>query len=78
MNTQNNNDGGPAFPHWETKVSDQYRQHYGMTMRDYFAGQALAGICASGPSEHWTDIHIASETYRIADAMLAAREEASQ
>ena len=38
------NDGGPAFPVAETI---HVYGHNGMTLRDYFAGQALAGILAS-------------------------------
>jgi len=50
----------------------------GMTLRDYFAGQALAGICNafSGANEdaEWFEQVAAKAVYRIADAMLAARE----
>jgi hypothetical protein len=47
----------------------------GMTMRDYFAGQALAGEMAT-----WTENHpeaqavkVAYRCYAMADAMLAER-----
>ena len=36
------NDGGPAFPH--TGVWHKERHTHGMTLRDWFAGQALKGI----------------------------------
>ena len=49
-------------------------------LRDYFAGQALAGMHARGidnivPSgtKDW-DAHIAADAYRAADAMLKERE----
>jgi hypothetical protein len=71
------NDGGPAFPGLHPSKECHY-QDSGMTLRDYFAAQALAGICASGPSEYWTDKHITAETYRLADAMLAARQEVTK
>lgn len=64
-----NNDGGPAFPSTDAKgfVSD------GMSLRDYFAGQALTGMLAdasrSGSVEHYVD-----DAYSIADAMLAERQ----
>jgi hypothetical protein len=50
----------------------------GMTLRDYFAGQVLAGIGhkTSGTLSSATDINdlLAAKTaYRIADAMLAER-----
>ena len=58
-------DGGPAFPGetWGSK---------GMSLRDYFAGQALSGLLAdtsrSGSVKHYVD-----DAYSIADAMLAER-----
>jgi hypothetical protein len=66
------NDGGMAFPTLfpEEHYGTGYR---GMTLRDYFAGQALAGICASanfGNVKDW----IGGKAYEAADAMLAARE----
>lgn len=69
--------GGPAFPagyHPEGNSADQH----GMTLRDWFAGMALQGILASGARV--TIPNMAAEiaaisSYRIADAMLAARKE---
>ena len=58
----------PAFP--RDHAADG---HNGMTLRDYFAGKALNGICASGPAKQFTDSIIAKEAYGIADAMLLAR-----
>lgn len=45
------------------------------TLRDYFAGQALIGLLACGEAhnEH-TSAVTAAASYRVADAMLAARE----
>jgi hypothetical protein len=67
------NDGGPAFP--VMYVSE------GMTLRDYFAGQALGGQLAFSPSDPFKKYHqpeeVAAACYRFADAMLAARKEAS-
>lgn len=45
-----------------------------MTLRDYFAGQALAGFCAD-PSITADSGQIAPVCYKFADSMLAAREE---
>lgn len=42
----------------------------GMTLRDYFAGQALTGLAATA-SGKWADY--ARGAYAIADAMLEAR-----
>lgn len=79
------NDGGPAFPLMKsslTRVQQEPRlftQDYEMigcmSLRDYFAGQVLAGILAGaetfGPFKDADDIALRS--YRMADAMLAAR-----
>lgn len=54
-------DGGPAFPQ-------------GLSLRDYFAGQALAGWLASFPTDAVVRApKVASFAYEIADAMIAAR-----
>lgn len=45
-----------------------------VSLRDYFAAKALQGICSSGPDRSWTDDMLACEAYRLADAMLKARE----
>lgn len=68
------NDGGPAFPHqdWDPAIHAQRREH-GMSLRDWFAGQALAGMCAD-PSRDGTVAVYAAGAYEHADAMLAARE----
>ena len=67
------NTGGPAYPvpmdNWD----------HGMTLRDYFAVQAVGEVIA-----HFADKHLslyepapgafARKAYEIADAMIAARE----
>jgi hypothetical protein len=59
------NDGGPAFPR------HGYNSNDGMTLRDWFASQALAGLLAhTGESER----NRAVAAYRYADAMLRARD----
>ena len=59
-----------AFPH--SQPLNPYSQH-GMTLRDYFAGQALAGRLADGTDRLWQSV--AEEAYAYADAMLKAREQ---
>lgn len=71
-------DGGPAFPeHVAISPSgDIFGSHYyssGMSLRDYFAGQALAGILAD-PSNGGHIKMNAGDAYAYADAMLSARE----
>ena len=57
------NDGGPAFPGGRA---------HSMTLRDWFAGQALAGMLANPHT--WTEEDLEGAAYRYADAMLRARE----
>jgi len=65
-------DGGPAFLFTERNHDgSHYHSHPGMTLRDWFAGQALAGLLAhTGESER----NRAVAAYRYADAMLRARD----
>jgi hypothetical protein len=57
-----------AFP--ALTESDEYN---GMTMRDYFAAQALYPIVALLGRDVGTADALAMEAYTVADAMLAAR-----
>lgn len=73
-------DGGPAFPtkgpprKIRTATSEYYEdENHGMSLRDWFAGQALAGICAHNDTWGLTDAPLAKAAYQIADAMLSAR-----
>jgi hypothetical protein len=42
-----------------------------MSLRDWFAGQALIGVASSREWERYTDV--AAHAYGLADAMLAER-----
>lgn len=69
-------DGGPAFP------TPRLDSIMGMRLRDYFAGHALAGLCANTAvvfghhlgTEHPDDCKgsMSLAAYRIADAMIIA------
>lgn len=63
----------PAFP-----VNGATGWYHGLTMRDYFAAQAIQGLAVSQLSDRYrdpSDIPFAIEiAYRIADAMMEARE----
>ena len=66
-----NNTGGPAFPAPAgrlTPITDQ-----GMTLRDYFAAKAIIAYHSDGKFSDSEDV--ANWCYRLADAMLEAREE---
>jgi hypothetical protein len=72
-------DSGPAFPRpkfWPTDGEPDLEGHPqgGMSLRDYFAGQALAGNCGYSTSgESVNSRTLAVEAYTIADLMLAER-----
>lgn len=72
------NDGGPAFPVQSIYSEDHGTNFRGMTLRDYFAGQALANVDVRIPMSDDDDTPspraIANYMYAMADAMLAARE----
>ena len=65
-------DGGPAFPGKLDLVDGGDIQYPGMTLRDWFAGQALlsAGYYMRGGEGAE---NVAKKCYAVADAMLAAR-----
>jgi hypothetical protein len=74
------NDGGPAFP---GTVQEEYRlpggeladvrdvAYPGMSLRDFFTGQALAGLLSHGGYASFKDAAIDACT--AADAVLAER-----
>ena len=68
------NDGGPAYP----VDRGNPRDPQGMSLRDWFAGQALAGFLASLPKEMATmgmDYDRYGKCcYILADVMIAERE----
>ncbi len=71
----NINDGGAAFP-----IPLQHQGGCeGMSLRDWFAGQALAGMMAH-PEADYSPLgntrikNTALDAYAVADAMLEARE----
>jgi hypothetical protein len=69
--------GGPAFPATRiisingTIAGEAVLD--GMTLRDWFAGQALAGMLANSSYDEETFETTAEMSYMQADAMLAAR-----
>lgn len=72
-------DGGPAFPRGPVHVKPDNDRDYvipgnsGMTLRDWFAGQALARLVSGDGPQLETWEHVAAAAYDAADAMLKAR-----
>jgi len=68
-------DGGFAFPRplppSFIATSEATARYGGMTLRDHFAGQAMAALL---PAQECTDAELAEIAYDIADAMIAASE----
>ncbi len=69
----NAKDGGPALPVVELDrvtgaVCDQ---HFGMSMRDYFAAKAMQGMLAA--PKNYATTELVSYAYEVAEAMLKAR-----
>lgn len=75
-------DGGPAFPRGD---QSQCEPEGGMSLRDYFAGEALKGVASSDPEavtgsssrtshdDSAERANVARSCYEMADAMLKAR-----
>lgn len=68
------NDGGPAFPtpsEYDSHTGEPYVVGFqGLSIRDYFAGQALASLAAAFPGPGIA----AARAYELADAMLRERD----
>lgn len=80
------NDGGPAYPihrlEWDFGTDDREltTKHPGMTLRDYFAAQAMAvvepprDLCGTAETAR-EYVSWAEKCWRMADAVLKAREQ---
>lgn len=73
------NNGGCAFPGFNYVSSNV---HDGMTLRDYFAAQAMQALLNGRLIQRTVVVgvncverQIAEDAYKMADAMLKAREE---
>ncbi len=66
-----------AFP-WAVDDGQKIVGNKGMTLRDYFAAKAMQSFLSHFVEQGWDadDLELVAETsYRMADAMLKAREE---
>lgn len=71
--TTNRDDGGAAFPE---SNSGGWAVIGGMSLRDYFAAQALTGLMGDSglrPKSEDEFLHMAKRLYQVADAMLRER-----
>jgi hypothetical protein len=77
--TQTPDNGGPAFPVTIQTSDDSTETYFGMTLRDWFAGQALTGLLGAEDDfiqdliERHETCSLSALSYRMADAMIAAR-----
>ena len=76
-------DGGPAFPAHDYVVGEIQKDGFqklgesrGMTLRDWFAGMAMAQMLASEiRKDAWAHCEaVAKDAYKMADAMIAERD----
>jgi hypothetical protein len=65
-----NNTGGPAFPLHNHGAQTLGLHVAGMTLRDYFAAKAMQAMAQKYSHEG----DVSRNAYKIADAMLKARE----
>ena len=66
--------GGPAFPVFPETGAGHAVAHQGLSLRDYFAAQVIAGVLAHGiPTDASDRKFVADHAYLFADAMLEAR-----
>lgn len=59
----------PAFP------ANAHTLHQGMTLRDYFAAQVMAGFMPGSAVDDNYVRNFARRAYQIADAMIEARKD---
>lgn len=79
MSSKKKDSGGQAFPRAGFSGPAGFgKPEYGMNLRDWFAGQALAGMmanCDESGVNGWNGIELRASkvAYKFADAMLEAR-----
>jgi hypothetical protein len=68
----------PAFPQVDPVLNEfnpNYKKDRGMTLRDYFAAKAMQGLVENANWRGMPEDALAKESYKLADAMLKARQE---
>jgi hypothetical protein len=71
---QHIDDGGTAFPHTTVNNMGGFVLQPGMSLRDWFAGQAMTQFIGfgAGSDDEYFEL-VARALYKMADAMIAAR-----
>jgi hypothetical protein len=69
--TKKIDDGGQVYPRYTRYDDGSGSCDWGMTLREYYAGQAMAGLCANG-SKHIPTSAYAEAAVSFADALIAA------
>jgi len=78
MNETTHDDGGQAYPHDVGCGPGGFPEcEWGMSLLDYFAGQALAGLLAN-PEKDYAYSDAADFAYRQATAMIAEKRRREQ
>jgi hypothetical protein len=69
------NNGGPAFPEiGNVAYNSDWQNEGGMSLRDWFAGQYMAGVLGGEVGSHLRSDVLARDAYAYADAMIAERD----
>lgn len=66
-------DGGAAFAALGVGPSGDVYHEVGMSLRDWFASQYMAGALGGSPGGHLRSDVLAADAYAYADAMLVER-----
>jgi hypothetical protein len=66
------NSDDPAFPHLRSECQrvNESEMYEGLTIRAYFAGQALAGLCSRKHYDGDAPTRVAQEAIEHADALI--------
>jgi hypothetical protein len=75
MSDSTTRDGGPAFPRTGEGFGNPRYDTPGMTLRDYFAAQAIPQMILKSEDNEggWDPAAVAAGCYAVADAMLEYR-----
>ena len=67
-----------VYPHDELRPDGQRRQHFGLSVRDYIAIQAMQGLLAGDTDCLLEPSEVARFAYEQADLMIAASQKGEE